>query len=159
MASVPPESMYGNGARLRVDGEDRVVHRVDQIAVETRFVRGQLGDPLAGHVRPDELVDLTLEGGLPPGQHPAVDDCLGGGRDDVGLVAGLEHGRVGGVAQRGAEHAGHRPEFGDAAFQVVGVEAQPGLLGDRGQELGDGVGEHQRKLMCAKACHRPRRWS
>ena len=38
----------------------------------------QFGDPLAGHVGTDELVDLALEGGLPARQHPAVEHGLGG---------------------------------------------------------------------------------
>ncbi len=61
---------------------------------------------LALHVRADQLVDLAFEGLPAPGQHPAVHHRLGGRRDDVGLVARLEHGRVGGVAQRGADDAG-----------------------------------------------------
>ena len=95
-----------------------------QVAVERRLVGRQVGDPLAGDVGADELVDLALERRLPAGQHTAVDDRLGGGRDDVGLVAGLEHRRVGGVAQRRADDAGDRAQLGDRARPGPGVDGR-----------------------------------
>ena len=60
----------------RVGGQQRGVHRLDQFAVEFRFVRRQFGDPLAGDIRADDLVDLAFERRLPARDHPAVDHRL-----------------------------------------------------------------------------------
>ena len=86
-----------HGTGLGVGGEDRAVHRVQQFTVEAGFVRRKVDYLFPGDVRADDLVDLPLERREPTGQHAAVDHGLRRGGDDVGLVPGLEHGRIGGV--------------------------------------------------------------
>ena len=63
----------GHGTGLGVGGQDRAVHRVEQLTVEAGLVRRQVDDPFPGDVRADDLVDLPLERREPAGQHPAVD--------------------------------------------------------------------------------------
>src|SRR3954452_2344541 len=58
-------------------GLQRGDHGVHQRTLELGLDGRQVGDPLAGDVRPEQLVDLPQEGLLPPRQHPAVDDGLG----------------------------------------------------------------------------------
>ena len=53
--------------RVGIDGQQRRVHRIDELTVERGLVRRQGGDPLAGDIGPDQLVDLGLERRQPPG--------------------------------------------------------------------------------------------
>ena len=66
----------------------------------------QVRHPLARDVRAEQLVDLAQERLLAARQDPAVDHRLGRRRDDVRLVAGLEHRRVGRVAHGRARRSG-----------------------------------------------------
>ena len=150
LASVPPESMYGTVVRAGVLGLQRRGHRVHQRAVERRLDRRQVGDPLPGDVRADQLVDLAQERLLPARDDPAVDHGLGRGRDDVGLVAGGEHRRVGGVADGRPDDPRQRAELAQRALQVVLRELQPGQLRHPREERADGVGEGEREGVVAQ---------
>ena len=75
-------------------------------------------------------------------------------RDHVRLVAGLEHRRVRGVAQRRADHPGQPAEPADQRLDLVPVgrvqvDVHAELLGQRLQELADRLGHHDRELVPA----------
>ena len=126
-------------------------HRVHQRALERRLHRRQVRHPLAGDVRPEQLVDLPQERLLPARQEPAVDHRLRRRRDHVRLVAGLEHRRIDGVAHRGADDPRERPELAQPALDVVCGHLQPGDLAQPVQELPHGVVDDQREPVVAQA--------
>ena len=157
----------------RVLGEQRGGHRVDQRAVERGLDGRQVGDPLAVDVRAEQLVDLAANASCAPRQHPAVDDRLGGRRDDVRLVAGGEHRRVRGVAHRRADRSARarrawpiepsRSSSGNSS-PVISDSARgtPGPVGDDQRErcgcrAGDGLGELRDRVVVVGSRAVPRR--
>src|SRR3954454_5347269 len=86
---------------LGLEGGD---HRVDERSVERRLDGLVVDDPLALDALADQPGELPLELLLLPVEEPAVDGGARAARDDVGLVAGVEHRGVGGVAQGCADH-------------------------------------------------------
>ncbi len=102
---------------------------------------------LADDIGPQHLVQLELPLGLEAGQEPAVDHRRRPAGDDVVLVAGVEHRRVGGVAQRGADDAGQRPEQRDGGLHVVRVELDAERVADLVEEGPHRLGDVHRKLV------------
>ena len=106
--------------------------------------------PASSRDGPHELV-------LEARQVAAVDRRLRGPGDDVRLVAGGQLGRVGGVAQRGADELRRRAERGHEPVDGLGVlrvERQAGELGDALEQRVDRGGQLQRPRVAAEPCHR-----
>src|SRR3954451_1529719 len=94
-------------------GLERGDHGVDQRTVERRLDGVVVHQPLALDALADEPGELALELLLLAVEEAPVD---GGGRrpgDDVGLVAGVEHRRVGGVAESRTDHPADRTQPGE----------------------------------------------
>src|SRR5690606_35489938 len=111
--------------RGRVLGLESIDHRLDQGAVERGLQCDVVVDELAAHLRPDERVDRLEEVVLEARQETAVDDGGGLAGDDVRLVAGLQLGRVGRVAERRADEPHQRAEFGSAGTDEATLVAVP----------------------------------
>src|SRR5690606_37568003 len=87
-----------------------------QLVEERRRVRRRGGvlqvDELAGDLRAEQRVERLQELLAQARQIAAVDVGLGRGGDDVHLVAGVQHGRVGRVADLALEQLAERAEPG-----------------------------------------------
>src|SRR4051794_26596028 len=116
-------------------GLERGDHRVDQRTVERRLYGLVVHQPLPLHPLADERGELPLELLLLPVQEAAVDGGRRRAGDDVGLVAGVEHRGVGGVAQGGADHAADRAQPGQRLLRLVGVDLDAVGVADRVEEL------------------------
>src|SRR3954447_11163384 len=135
---------HGERHRTRavVLGPESGDHRVDQRAVERRLHGLVVDQPLALDALADQRGELPLELLLLAVEEAPVDGGAGRAGDDVGLVAGVEHRRVGGVAQGRADHAGDAAEAGKGRLGVVGVDLDVVGVADRVEELAHRRGEH-----------------
>ena len=133
LASVPPESMYGTHARVRVlraaapRSSRRRAHRRTWSRTAGRSVT---------HSRvtsgPISSSSSRSNASSPARQDPAVDHRLGGRRDHVGLVPGLEHRRVRRVAHRRADDPRRSARASRSSPRGRRrAKSQPGLLADR----------------------------
>ena len=66
-ASVPPDSMYGTVRASGSAASSAAFIASTRSTVEGGLVRRQLGDPFAGDVRADQLVDLASNSACRPG--------------------------------------------------------------------------------------------
>ena len=125
----------GHRARAVVLGLERGDHLVDQRAVERRLHGLVVDEPLALDALADQAGQLALELLLLAVEEAAVDGRAGRAGDDVGLVAGVEHRRVGRVAQGRADHPADAAEPGQRLLGLVGVDLDAVGVADRVEEL------------------------
>ena len=122
----------GHDDRARVLRQQGTGHAGHDRGVERGLQRYPLVYVLPGHIRPGELVHGGHELVLAARQDPAVHvaDRLAG--DDVDLVARLQHGRVGAVADRPGHQGGPGAEPGQQFFrpQVASGRGPAGRRGD-----------------------------
>ena len=130
LLSVPPDRQYGHGARAGVLGLQRRDHRVDERAVEGRLERDVAGCTVSRRTSgPSSSSMVASSSSSKPGRKRQSMNASRGLRDDVVLVAGLEHRRVGGVAQRGADDPGERAELGQRRLRVRRVDLDAERVG------------------------------
>src|SRR5215467_13736332 len=103
-----------------VGGQDGGRHGIGQRAVELGLDSDVMMDELPLHAGPEQAVELGEEL-IPVPRHEAtvhVRGCHAG--DHVYLVARVKNGGVGGVGDRGPDHAGERPELLEYLADQVG---------------------------------------
>ena len=111
LASVPPHIRYGADRLCGSSASQARLIASTSAAVELGLQRRCPGRRLALHLVAEQLGDGVEELVLVARQEPAVDRGGGLAGDHVHLVAGVEHRRVGGVADGRAEHPANVPSF------------------------------------------------